>query len=692
VTALPRPTAAQVAQVLWRAAHRRQAQPLLVIGGVLAVAGQRWGTAAGWLLVAVLAAGGGGWLGAATAHHTRRQRWLRPIEWRYAGGVVAVMACCLAWGAGRGMSQDAVLGWALAGAVTAAPWWLHRRTRGPRTAELSPAVAVAPPATGDGERDGAAWPTAPTVTEHQVATGPAELPAPVQPAGPLTTAVEPDAAPAAPAVYRPPALPAVRRAAAAPAAGHSHVGERLAGVFAAAKVPAIPAGVTQGPTVTRFEFELGASVRVRTFEGLTKDFALAVGNSAVRLLSPIPGRSAVGIEVPRADREMVLLADVLASPAARADRSPLLVGLGKDIGGADVLVDLATMPHLLVAGTVGAGKSAFLNSAIVSVLSRATPAEVRMLLIDPKRVELSAYEGVPHLVMPIVKDPVRAAMALEWVVEETDRRYTAMERAGVSHITDLNAQRRAGGPGSSGPEKPLPYLLVIVDELADLMMTGRRDDEDGPAHPETSIVRVAQLARAAGIHLVLATQRPSVDVVTGLIKANVPSRLAFSVASSGDSRVILDQGGADKLIGQGDGLFLPIGASVPRRIQGSFVPKPDVDRITTACCDQAQLAADPPVVLDLAPTTDAHHPRLGAAGAAGPRERSLPPGHRETSVDAVERALLTGPAKRREVLARVGTTFSDRAVDAALRALVERGTVTRDGQLYVLAASDQDPG
>jgi len=365
-------------------------------------------------------------------------------------------------------------------------------------------------------------------------------------------------------------------------------------------VDARVARVRRGPTVTRFEIELGEGVRVGAVTKLGDDLAYALATPEIRIVSPIPGKSAIGIEVPNRERDLITLGDVLRGDAARAETHPLAVAVGIDIGGNHLMANLTRMPHLLIAGATGSGKSVLMNAIVTSVLMRATPAQARMVLIDPKRVELNHYEGAPHLITPVITDPKRATEALEWVVEEMEQRYERLSELGFRNLDAYNAAVRkgtvptppAGGrlaaemaaleardADTSWPE--LPYIMVVIDELADLMMIAPRDVEN-------AVVRIAQMARAVGIHLIVATQRPSVDVVTGLIKANIPSRIALSMATGHDSKTILDQYGAEKLVGDGDLLFQPANASKPHRLQGAFVGEEELERVVGHCTAQRQ--------------------------------------------------------------------------------------------------------
>ncbi len=334
---------------------------------------------------------------------------------------------------------------------------------------------------------------------------------------------------------------------------------------------------SRGPTVTRFEIELGPGVQVKKVANMGDDIAYALAAPDVRIVAPIPGKSAIGVEVPNRERDLITLGDILRSDDAQGNPHPLYVALGVDIAGNPALVNLATMPHLLVSGATGSGKSVTLNAMITSILVRSRPDQVRMILIDPKRVELNHYDGAPHLLTPVVTDPKRATDAVQWAVKEMEMRYDTLARLGFRNIDSYNeAVAKGEVPADTDEEREayrhMPYILLVIDELSDLMLVAPRDVED-------AICRIAQMARAVGIHMVIATQRPSVDVITGLIKANIPSRLALAVASQTDSRTILDMAGAEKLVGNGDLLFLPASQGKPSRLQGCFVSEREIDPI-----------------------------------------------------------------------------------------------------------------
>jgi S-DNA-T family DNA segregation ATPase FtsK/SpoIIIE len=382
---------------------------------------------------------------------------------------------------------------------------------------------------------------------------------------------------------------------------------------------------SRGPTVTRFEVEIGPGVKVNKVASLGDDIAYALAAPDVRIVAPIPGKSAIGIEVPNIERDLISLGDVLRSDTARRDEHPLSVALGVDIAGAPAMVDLSKMPHLLVSGSTGSGKSVTLNGMIASVLMRARPDQVRMLLIDPKRVELGVYEGAPHLLAPVVTDPRRAADAVAWCVKEMEQRYELLALLGFRNIDGYNdaydrgaLADRPGPDGTAIPPKRMPYILLVIDELADLMLVAPRDVED-------AICRIAQMARAVGIHMVIATQRPSVDVITGLIKANIPSRLALAVASQTDSRTILDAGGAEKLVGRGDMLFLPASQGKPSRMQGCWVTEEEIASVVTFCRTQREPVFDESVASSV-------------GGASGPREGRGSRGEDEGDAGLLRRA------------------------------------------------------
>ncbi len=410
-------------------------------------------------------------------------------------------------------------------------------------------------------------------------------------------------------------------------------GAELVEALAAHGVDTVLVGFTVGPTVTRFELELGPGIKVARLTALSKDIAYAMATPDVRILAPIPGRSAIGVEVPNRNRTLVALGDLLATDEARDAHHPLDVPIGRDIAGQTVIVNLGEMPHVLISGATGAGKSSCINSLVTSLVMRANPDQVRLLLIDPKRVEMGHYQDLPHLLAPVVVDPKKAAGALTWAVKEMERRYDVLASCGARDITGYQQMidrgelepgpsiaeevaesvERATGLASDvarppGPER-LPYVVIVVDELNDLMMVAARDVED-------SVVRIAQMARAVGIHLVLATQRPSVDVITGVIKANVPSRMAFAVSSLADSRVILDQAGAERLVGKGDMLLVTATSNIARRIQSPWVSEVEVQRVVEYWRAQGG-RAETVVALDV--PSD----RAGAGGAGGDDDEVL---------------------------------------------------------------------
>jgi DNA segregation ATPase FtsK/SpoIIIE, S-DNA-T family len=385
--------------------------------------------------------------------------------------------------------------------------------------------------------------------------------------------------------YRLPPLELLRRAPASTADGRDaeHTTAALERTFRTFGVAASVVAAHRGPTVTMYEVEVEAGTKVNRVLSLGDDIAYALATPDVRIIAPIPGKSAIGVEVPNKVRDFVMLGDVLSSKAAKEVTKPLFVGLGKDVHGRAVLVNLAEMPHLLIAGATGAGKSSLINTFVTSVLMRTSPDDVKVVLIDPKRVELSHFADIPHLLTPVIVHPKKAAEALAWVVREMEMRYEALATVGMRDIETYNSAHAEGTlripPGLDQSFGRLPFILVVIDELADLMMVAPRDVED-------AICRIAQMARAVGIHLVVATQRPSVDVVTGLIKANIPSRIAFMTASQADSRVILDVGGAEKLVGHGDMLFQPANVSKAVRIQGAWVTEKEIESVTTWCREQ----------------------------------------------------------------------------------------------------------
>jgi S-DNA-T family DNA segregation ATPase FtsK/SpoIIIE len=388
--------------------------------------------------------------------------------------------------------------------------------------------------------------------------------------------------------YRLPPIDLLRTAPPSTADGRAEdeVMEALERTLVTFGVDARVTGAHRGPTVTMYEVEVAAGTKVQKVLSLSSDIAYALATPDVRIIAPIPGKSAIGIEVPNKHRDFVMLGDILRSPAAREATHPLTVALGKDVHGRSQMVNLATMPHVLIAGATGAGKSSLVNSFITSILMRAAPDDVRMVLIDPKRVELSHFAEVPHLLTPVIVHPKRATEALEWIVREMELRYETLATVGVRDIDGYEEGLREGTlrlpVGQEDRYEHMPYIVVVIDELADLMMVAPRAVED-------AICRIAQMARAVGIHLVVATQRPSVDVVTGLIKANIPSRIALMTSSQADSRVVLDQNGAEKLVGHGDMLFAPANASKPARLQGAWVTEAEIHEVSGFIREQREV-------------------------------------------------------------------------------------------------------
>ena len=463
-------------------------------------------------------------------------------------------------------------------------------------------------------------------------------------------------------------------------------GQLLQATLARFDVPTILLEPVVGPTVTRFVLELGDGVKVSKLENLRKDIAYAMASPDVRILAPIPGRRAIGVEVPNLDRQIVRLGDVLRSPEAGAAEHPLEVAIGRDINGQSMMINLATTPHLLIAGATGAGKSSCLNSLITSVLMRSTPDDVRMILVDPKRVEMGQYDRVPHLLTAPVTDPRKAANALSWAVREMERRYGLLHETGFRDITGYNGAVDAdtlepplGARDSDGEPlryQRLPFVLVVVDELADLMMVAARDVEE-------SIARIAQMARAVGIHLVIATQRPSVNIITGVIKANIPARLAFAVSSLTDSRVILDQHGAERLVGQGDMLWLGPSSSTPHRIQGCWVTEDEVRAVVGHWVEQEpDFHDDPSVSTDGPPGGQSGGssqlgPHLGGAPIMPTSITEAPPADQDNGDELLEAAMALvvetqlGSTSMLQRRLRVGFSRAGRIMDL----LEQRGVV-----------------